>query len=521
MSQVRVHRLTIRNYRGVESLDVAVPEAGAVFKGANSKGKTSIIAAIRAALAARDIGENAIRIGTEKAEILVDLGDVSVQRAIAASGSTLKIRRTATGDTVAKPQHFLNELLGTAPLDPADLFLEKDPKKRRSMVLAALPVRVTEDDLRSWIPEDIRKGYPIPVPDLGKHGLEVVGEVRKSVYDLRGAANAEAKDLEARCTVASGELAAARKARPVPEATPSQEVAAASERAAAEALSQAQATAKATAAAHERTSRTREQIAEFRANAVAATEEAGRIVVGDVAAMQQELARLEADVDRLRVALDEAMRIRANGADAIRAAMANAERMERQEKLAAQNKQRADELEAAIAGATEAPTPAQVEALWQRQKDASQALDDAKLALTYQAQQGSIDAIRAAAKVASDRAGRLTDVVDRLTKQVPAELLARSKSIDGLGVDGDSVTLNGVAIDALSGREQLVLAVQIARRLNEKAKILICDGLERLDPEQMEIFVREATAGGFQLIGTRVASGEVCMESISLDDGAT
>jgi DNA repair exonuclease SbcCD ATPase subunit len=520
MAQLRIHRIIVKNFRGIETMDVPIPEHGAVFKGKNGAGKSSVLNAIRAALAARDIGENAIRIGTEKAEILVDLGDVSVQRAIAASGSTLKIRRTATGDTVAKPQHFLNELLGTAPLDPADLFLEKDPKKRRAMVLAALPVRVTDEDLRSWIPKDIREAYPIPAPDLGKHGLEVVGEVRKSIYDLRGAANANAKELEAQCTVASGELASKRTARPVPEATPTPDLAASAERAAAEALAQAQATAKAAALAHERTARTREQIAEFRANAIAAAEEAARIDVGDMAALQEELARLDADVERLRAAFNDAERVRRNGADAIEKAQANVERRKRQERLEAQNKQRADELEAAIAGATEAPTPAQVEALWQRHKDAAQALDDAKRALGYQQEQAKIDEVRAAAKVASDRAGRLTDVVDRLTKQVPAELLARSKSIDGLGVDGDSVTLNGVAIDALSGREQLVLAVQIARRLNEKAKILICDGLERLDEEQMEIFVREATAGGFQLIGTRVASGDVVMESISLDEAA-
>ena len=78
--------------------------------------------------------------------------------------------------------------------------------------------------------------------------------------------------------------------------------------------------------------------------------------------------------------------------------------------------------------------------------------------------------------------------------------------------------LDGVKLDGLCGREQITFAVEVARRANVKSKILVCDGLERVDPEQFETFVKEATRGGYQLIGTRVAAGDVVVEAIETDE---
>ena len=161
---MKITRIQVRNYRGISALDAEIPESGAVAKGRNGSGKTSLLKAVRAALAAQDVGPDAIRLGADKAEIVIDLGALAVRRAITAKGSTLTVKDG--GATVASPQTALRELLGTSPIDPLDLFLAP-PKERRARILGALPVTVTSAELRRWAP-DLDEGT-----DCSGHGLEV------------------------------------------------------------------------------------------------------------------------------------------------------------------------------------------------------------------------------------------------------------------------------------------------------------------------------------------------------------
>jgi hypothetical protein len=383
-------------------------------------------------------------------------------------------------------------------------------------VLAALPVTVTEDDLRAWIPKEIREAYPLVLPDLAQHGLEVVKAVHDSIYSIRGDANRICKRHDADLAQMRETLAAQRKALPVPEGTPTLGEALAAQAEADEAYRLASEQARAARTLHERTEATRTQIAQLRLQVTAYQEQAWRIAVPDVDQLDADLAESDRTISALEASLTDARELRGKRFEAKLQALGARERKEREEKLAEQTKQRADELEAAITGAVEsAPDAAVVERLGQRTGEVGAVVDAARRAEGYANAQAVIDTAQVAAKAASDRAGLLTTVVDRLAKEAPAQLLARSKGIEGLGVDGDSITLNDVAMDSLSGREQIVFAVQVCRRLNEKARILICDGLERLDPEQYEVFVHEATHGGWQLIGTRVDRGDVVMEAIS------
>jgi hypothetical protein len=71
------------------------------------------------------------------------------------------------------------------------------------------------------------------------------------------------------------------------------------------------------------------------------------------------------------------------------------------------------------------------------------------------------------------------------------------------------------------GKERLAFAVEIARRANERSKIIVVDGLETLDPAELEPFVREATRDGYQLLATRVEGGEAHLEAIELEESGT
>ena len=509
---MKITRLKITNYRGIAALEASIPPAGAILAGKNRAGKTSVLRAIRAALAAQDIGPDAVRLDAKNAEIIIDLDAVTVRRAITGRGSTLSVTNR-DGDKKASPQGFLNDLLGGSPLDPLNLFLA--PKKeRRSLILAALPVRVTLEQLRAW------------APDLGAehvfdgHGLEVLARVRTLYYDRRTKANAEAR--------AAGEAlarlsdAARSQAAEVP-AGASEDLAGAAEATAwaSAALFALQVQDNEAKCAVERTKGARERVAKLRASAEAERSAAPADAAAEVAAA----AKARFDVARAREAeLSEQLKAAENERDLAETAIAHFEevitRRTMQLGRAAELERQAADLETVAALASVQPVApsaleAASEALARAQED-ERAVGTARAAAAgrAQAEQAAANARRAEAE-----AERLDKIVRALTDEAPAALLksAASIPIPGLAIDGDDVLLDGKRLDALSGSEQMRFAVEVARRLNAKSKILVCDGLERLDPEQIEQFVAFATADGFQLLASRVAAGELILESLEIE----
>ncbi len=186
---------------------------------------------------------------------------------------------------------------------------------------------------------------------------------------------------------------------------------------------------------------------------------------------------------------------------------------------AAQLRQQAADLESAIAATSEtAATPEEVAAAEAVRDAANEKLAKAIAAKARADHEEKVEVERTRLTEANEKAGQLTGMVDRFTKVVPNELLKASNGIPGLAFDGDEIFLDGVAFSSLSGREAIFFATEIARRLNVQSKILIVDGLERVDDDQLPDFVKMATADGYQLIGTRVEAGEVVLTAIEADD---
>lgn len=106
---------------------------------------------------------------------------------------------------------------------------------------------------------------------------------------------------------------------------------------------------------------------------------------------------------------------------------------------------------------------------------------------------------------ATKRADSLDVIVKRLTKEVPAALLSKAElPIEGLAINGDDITVNGVSIDNLSSSEQLKLGLQVVRALNGDFKIICVDGIESLDKESFEFFLNEIKDDDYQYFVTRV-----------------
>ena len=503
---MNITRLRIKNYRGIETLDAKIGAKGAIAKGANAKGKTSVLRAIRAALAARDIGPDAIREGAEKAEILVDLDDVTVKRVITQSASSLSVE-TSARDRKLKPQNYLTELLGTSPLDPLDLFLAK-PRERRAIVLASLPAKVTPEDFAAWIPEQARSLVPSHVRDmLGQlHGIDACAALHKVFYETRADANASAKEA----TNAAAHLAKENeelRAKLAPNAPTTV--------AAARTLEQARTHLAELDARARRAEEQERRFASSRTVIAAKREQAQHLrKLVTEGPSHEEVTAANARVTDLQHQLTSARDAQANlniRLDNTRSAIREAEAIE--ENLTS--------LERTISAAVEAPPS--VTEFETAKKDVEFARETVQHATDAARVAEHDEATAKATAKAEERAAHaetLTAIVDRLRLEAPRELLSKCKGIDGLGIDGDDLTLDGKSIDALSGREQMRFAVEVARRANSATRILVVDGLERLDPDSLDAFVNFATSDGYQLLATRVDRGDMVLEAIESSQGA-
>lgn len=501
-----IRRLQILNYRGVAERDITFPPGGAIAAGENGKGKTTIVRAIRAALSAQDIAPDAIREGADRAEILLDLDDINVRRLITEKTSSVTVKR---GDMVAaQPQTFLRDLLGTSPLDPLDLFLLKG-KERRAKVLEALPVTASLADLRKYAPE-------LPDDfDVKGHGLEVLDRARKIFYDRRTEANRSAKEAE-RAAKEAATTAAAATPDDADLNVPGAILAGESAKAAVVMLHQRKQDAE---AAEARTASTRDRIAKMRGEAGSII--ASAAILEDVTALGAARDAACAEVDRLVEEHRQAEKRLVAAADAYDAALRKAHEETQRQARATELRAQADELETAVAAVAAPPSEVEIAAAQTAYETALATVASAKRVEEGRLLRAKAMDANRARDLAQSEADRLDTIVKALTDDAPSALLSAANGIPGLTLDGDDVLFEGKRLDVLCGAEQIDIAVEVAKRANAKSKILIVDGLEKLDPKQMKRFVSRATADGFQLIGTRVAEGEVVIEAIEPDEDAT
>ena len=507
---MKVRKIKIVSYRGVREAEIPVGEGGVIAKGRCESGKTSFLDAFRAALVAQGVAPSDIHHGADKAEIVVEADTLTsalrIRRGITKSGTSLTVTN-GDGFKMDSPQTRLREMLGGGGFDPVDFFMAK-PAERRRIILDATPVQVTSEDVRRWLPDEWEAAATV---SLDGHCLEALGRLRKHFYDQRTEANKRAKaacEDAARAEEAAAALAAERS-----DDLDAQAIEDEVERARAGVLDvegRQRAAAKARAASGE----ARAKIAALRAEA---QENADAAMVvepsdDDIAAAKTKANEANDRVSRLRAELGVAeseAKIACGQRDGLLREEEISKAHRRESEAATK---RADELEAALATAAPDVAADEVRATTDAYNAAVLALARLDSAREERAAREKAGARKAALAEVQARADELDRIVGVLTDKAPAELAARGNLIQGFDVE--AMSLDGVPLDTLSGGQKLEFAVNLAKRANPEAKILICDGLERLDPERMEAFVLLATAGDWQLIASRVEAGGIEFEAI-------
>lgn len=482
---MKLTRLTIRNYAGIAAADIAVPPGGILIKGGNARGKTSILRALRAALLAQGLDPSCIHQGADKSEIFVDMEVLHAHRTIRQGGKDL-VLTGPSGDVRPKPQTILNELFGKE-VDPLAFYLAKDDERRR-MIYAVMPMEVTGEDVHRWTGEPM-----VGNPFIG-HGLEVLAGIRQRYYDKRTTANAAAEESKRK----------ADELRAKADAMGSQF----------SAVSVAEATALLATVQRELNELTG-RLAAYRQAREGAGPTLTKIEAKRYEAAQAKTFPLSYSYPSFPfIAFPDAQSLRAQmkaDQDRLDAMTDDLESVYKGERLLEEVRS----LEASLAGIDAMVVPqGELDGASQRVQDAAAALAQARLAADYQEARVAAGAAQAQAVKDAGAAGALDQVVRTLTTDAPRELAARSNAIPGLEI-AKQITLDGKGIDDISGKEQMQFAVDLAKRVRGQGRVLVIDGTEKLDEDELPGFLKMAVAGGWQVIATRVTKGVLKIEAIT------
>ena len=426
---MKIAHISIHNFLKLKDVEIN-PSQTNVIVGKNKQGKTSILKAIKAAFDGK-ADSTSIRIGESKAEITIQLDELTVKRTLTEKGNYLDISNKE-GMKMPSPQKYLDGILGTFSFNPIEFF-DKKPVERKKYLLNAIKLNISQDELAEYT------GEKLIGLDYDAHALEVVEQARKWYYDKRTVANAEVSKKEKSLQDLNSQIPEGFDAKTVSE----------------------------------------EEITKLR-DAIQKDE--------------QEKIKAEANADKLRSL------------------------QKREEEI----KQQITELQSSLLNLQK-----DIVDVASRTFDFSDdmAIAAAKDTLSKLEGQRNIvftvkraDEVRGELSTAIQEADKLDGVVKRLTKEIPEALIAKAKlPVEGLTIAGDDILINGVSIDNLSSSEQLKFGLQVVRALNGDFKVICVDGIESLDKESFEFFLKEVEGDEFQYFVTRVEG--TSPHSIVVDNG--
>jgi predicted ATP-dependent endonuclease of OLD family len=427
---MKIAKLTIHNFLKLKDVEIN-PSHTNVIVGKNKQGKTSILKAIRTAFDGK-ADASSIRIGETKAEITVELDELTIRRSITEKGNYLDISN-AEGMKMPAPQKYLDGILGTFSFNPIEFF-DKKPVERKKYLLNAIKLTINQEQLAEYTGEPL-----IGLDYENTHALEIVELARKYYYDKRTVANAEVTKKKKVLEELTAQIPADFKPGDVSE----------------------------------------EQIAAFRAA---------------IQKDKEEAIRLEAHQTRIRSLRNQEGDI-------------EGQILNLQQKLKAIQQEIVEALDVKF----DVSDPVAIEAA-----ESALASLESKRELVYTVKRA--DEVRSELDIAVQEATKLDDVVKRLSKEIPDDLIAKANlPIEGLVIDGDEILINGVSVDNMSTSEQLRLGLQVVRALNGQFKVICVDGIEALDKESFEFFLKEIENDDYQYFVTRVEGDSE--HSIVVEDG--
>lgn len=142
---LHVVSLQAENVKRLRAITINPSSNMVLIGGENAQGKTTTLDCIELALAgARAIPVEPVRRGERKARIVLDLGDIVVERTFSPKGTALEVRN-AEGVPQKSPQALLDKLCAKVAFDPLG-FAREEPKKQDEILKQVLGVDFSQLD---------------------------------------------------------------------------------------------------------------------------------------------------------------------------------------------------------------------------------------------------------------------------------------------------------------------------------------------------------------------------------------
>lgn len=198
---MKITKISILNFLGLSAFKA--DKLGKLNRliGDNGVGKSSVLLAIKEAFKSSGVDPYMIRTDADKAEIMIEVDErMSIERWITPTANNVQV--TVDGQPLPKPQTFLASLLGLGSnFNPVDFFSPKPPKGmtparyRRELLLSAMPFTIDPEALQKLLWPDGKADTTNYIDwdtiDFSKHGLTVLAQIQKVIYDRRHAVGIE------------------------------------------------------------------------------------------------------------------------------------------------------------------------------------------------------------------------------------------------------------------------------------------------------------------------------------------
>lgn len=144
---MKILALEAENVKNLRVIRIEPDGSTVIIGGDNEQGKTCVLDSIEYALrGAGSIPAKPIRMGTKKARIVLDLGDIIVTRTFTKGGTNLTVK-SKEGATFASPQAMLDKLVGALTFDPLE-FSKMDEKKQAEVLKQLVGLNFDQLDVK-------------------------------------------------------------------------------------------------------------------------------------------------------------------------------------------------------------------------------------------------------------------------------------------------------------------------------------------------------------------------------------
>lgn len=486
---MKINKITGSNFLILKEVELEPDSKLNVLAGKNKGGKTSFIKLVQAGLLGTT-DPNVIKVGEDKAEIMIDMDGIKVQRVITPKGQRVKVTNS-DGDIKANPQKFLNSLLGNFSFDPL-AFILMDAKDRRKYLMELFNPKVKEEYLTDVIEPELMDRIR---PNFDKvDGLTILKNLEDLYYSKRTDINKQLKQKEGAYQEA------------IPDGYKPEEVEANVDDLIAK-LKEVE--AQKTAAenikvqnenAEKARARIKAKIEEF--NGILA--EVNEAEIKMIPSYETTIANYEAEIKAMQESLAE---IRTHHEVALQHLSV------KDDALKAIKEQEAALNDFPLA---EVPDISGVEA---EILSLDAAILEAKQKQALKEKYDKAQEIKKEVDTLDTQSKNLTGIIDKLRKDIPAKIVKDAQiPIPDLRIDGDTIYIGEKSLDNMSTSEQITVALQMVRELNKdaKLKVLFLDRAESLDDETFEEFRKQIEGDDFCYFLTFVQHGDSIPEGAIL-----